>query len=150
MKKSWTSHKEVMKISWIIHEQLRTIHEQGINKPWASHNQVLNKVWTSHQQTWIISCHSCLRNLFEIAKSQANILKFWENFQPELLNQKVCRLLLSVHKRCSRLAVLGELGRYPVLIPALKHCLKYQYHIDTLDNGSLVSEAIWKWKATLR
>ena len=71
--------------------------------------------------------------------SQDSLLKFWETFQPELLNQKLCRLLLSVHKRCSRLAVLGELGRYPVLIPALKHCLKYQHHITTLDNSSLVS-----------
>ena len=47
-------------------------------------------------------------------ETQTNILKAWETFQPETLNQKVCRLLLSVHKRCSRLAVLGELGRYPV------------------------------------
>jgi len=39
--------------------------------------------------------------------SQNNILKFLEKFQPELLNQKLCRPLLSVHKRCSRLAVLG-------------------------------------------
>ena len=34
-------------------------------------------------------------------ESQANLLKSWETFQPEILNQKVCRLLLSVH--CSRL-----------------------------------------------
>ena len=57
-------------------------------------------------------------------ENQNNILKAWETFQPETLNQKVCRLLLSVHKRCSRLAVLGELDRYPVFLPALKQCLK--------------------------
>ena len=72
-------------------------------------------------------------------ESQSNMLKFWEHFQPELLNQKVCRLLLSVHKRCSRLAVLGELGRYPVFIPALKHCLKYQFQINNINNDSLIS-----------
>ena len=66
-------------------------------------------------------------------------MKFWESFQPELLNQKVCRLLLSVHKLCSRLAVLGELGRYPVLIPALRHCMKYQYQINSIDRTSLIS-----------
>ena len=38
--------------------------------------------------------------------------------------------------------MLGELGRYPVFIPALQHCLKYKYHIDTLDTGSLVSKTI--------
>ena len=72
-------------------------------------------------------------------ESHENLLKCWESFLPETLNQKVCRLLLSVHKRCSRLAVLGELGRYPVFIPALKHCLKYQYHIDKMDRSSLIS-----------
>ena len=71
--------------------------------------------------------------------SKDDILKFWESFKPELLNQKVCRLLLSVHKRCSRLAVLGELGRYPVFIPALRHCLKYEYHNNSLDRSSFIS-----------
>jgi hypothetical protein len=61
------------------------------------------------------------------------LMKFWENFQPEILNQKVCRMLLSVHKKCSRLAVLGELGRYPVLLPALKLCIKYQYQLNQSD-----------------
>ena len=42
--------------------------------------------------------------------------------------------------------MLGELGRYPVLIPALKHCLKYQYHITTLDNSSLVSIVLTEMK----
>ena len=80
-------------------------------------------------------------------ESQTNFLKFWESFQPELLNQKVCRLLLSVHKRCSRLAVLGELGRYPVFIPALRHCLKYKHHIDSIDNTSLISVILSDMKA---
>ena len=72
-------------------------------------------------------------------ESQINLLKCWESFHPELLNQKVCRLLLSVHKRCSRLAVLGELGRYPVFLSALKHCIKYQYCVQRMDKSSLIS-----------
>ena len=32
-------------------------------------------------------------------ESECNILKFWESFKPEIINQKVCRLLLSIHKR---------------------------------------------------
>ena len=70
------------------------------------------------------------------------LLKFWENFQPEMLNQKVCRMLLGVHKKCSRLAVLGELGRYPILVPALKLCLKYQHNIDSLDSDTLLFRAM--------
>jgi hypothetical protein len=74
------------------------------------------------------------------------LMKFWEKFQPEILNQKVCRLLLSVHKKCSRLAVLGEVGRYPVLLPALKLCIKYQHQIDNLDKNSLIYKAILDMK----
>ena len=79
-------------------------------------------------------------------ETQNNLLKFWESFQPEILNQKVCRMLLSVHKRCSRLAVLGELGRYPVFLPALKHCLKYQYQIDRSDSNSLINYTVCDMK----
>ena len=74
------------------------------------------------------------------------MLKSWESFQPEILNQKVCRMLLSVHKRCSRLAVLGELGRYPTMIPALKLCLKYQYQLDNGDRTSFVYKAMQDMK----
>ena len=56
--------------------------------------------------------------------SKEALLKAWENLHLEVLNQKLCRLLLSVHKKCSRLATLEELGRYPAMTPALKHCLK--------------------------
>ena len=76
-------------------------------------------------------------------ESQTNLLKSWETFKPEILNQKVCRLLLSVHKKCSRLAVLGELGRYPVFLPALKNCIKYQYQLERSYKPSLVSIALY-------
>ena len=70
------------------------------------------------------------------------LLKFWENLSAETLNQKFCRMLLSVHKRCSRLAALGELGRYPLMISSLKNCLKYEWHLANVDQGSLVSMAV--------
>ena len=73
--------------------------------------------------------------------SYHSLLKFWENFKPEVLNQKICRMLLSVHKKTSRLAVLGELGRYPMLVPALKLCLKYHYSLETSDRNSLIYTA---------
>ena len=68
-----------------------------------------------------------------------NFLKAWENFIGEIWYQKLCRILLSVHKRASRLLVLGELGRYPLLIPALKLCLKYEYQFSISNNDSIIS-----------
>jgi hypothetical protein len=73
-------------------------------------------------------------------------MKFWETFLPEILNQKICRMLLSVNKKCSRLAVLGELGRYPILLPALKLCLKYQYQIDSSERNTFVHKAMTDMK----
>ena len=75
--------------------------------------------------------------------SQENLLKSWEKFIPEVLNQKICRLLLSVHKKTSRLAVLGELSCNPLLITSLVQSLKYKWTIvNKTDKTSLVYQAV--------
>ena len=74
--------------------------------------------------------------------SKEDLLNAWAHLKLEVLNQKLCRLLLSVHKRCSRLATLGELGRYPSIIPALKNCLKYEWALQNNDTGSLIDKAV--------
>ena len=56
-------------------------------------------------------------------KSFENLLNCWENFNPEKINQKCGRLILGVHKKASRLAVLGELGRHPLLVKSISNCL---------------------------
>ena len=63
-------------------------------------------------------------------KSCENLLNCWENFIPEKINQKCCRLILGVHKKASRLAVLGELGRHPLLIKTIAHCLNYKLNLN--------------------
>ena len=73
-------------------------------------------------------------------ESTDSMLNAWEGFQPELLNQRLCRLVLSVQKKASRLAVLGELGRFPVFFNAAIHCLKYEWHIaKQADSTSLLA-----------
>ena len=47
------------------------------------------------------------------------------------INQKSCRTILSVNKKTSRLAVLGELARYPIFIPSLAQCLSYKLSLHT-------------------
>ena len=80
--------------------------------------------------------------------SKNDLLKSWETLQAELLNQKISRLLLSVHKRCSRLGALGELGRYPLLISSLKHCLKYEWQLENNScPDSLISLTLSEMKA---
>jgi hypothetical protein len=56
---------------------------------------------------------------------QSNLLNFWGKFKLETLNQKICRMVLGVHKKSCRLGTLVELGRFPLFVKAICHVLKY-------------------------
>ena len=43
--------------------------------------------------------------------SEHNMLQYWETLKCEKINQRMCRMLLSVHSKASRLAVLGGFGQ---------------------------------------
>ena len=82
-------------------------------------------------------------------KNCDSVMASWQTFQPELLNQKVCRLILGVHRKASRLAVLGELGRYPLFVKAISHALKYEWHVSHhAPKSSLVYLAYQEMKET--
>ena len=75
--------------------------------------------------------------------SAQSLMKAWEVFIPETVNQRFCRLILSLHKKTSRLAVLGELARYPLLINSLIQSLKYKWTIcNKSDKDSIVYLAV--------
>ena len=73
-----------------------------------------------------------------------NFLGFWENFKPELLNQKISRMLLSVQKKASRLAVLGELERYPLLLSGLSNMFNYEHKLQEKSADNSVISLIFK------
>ena len=74
-----------------------------------------------------------------------SIMLYWETFKMEILNQKISRMILGVHKKSSRLATLGELGRFPLFIKGLCHVMKYYATICKSEgNGSLIGHAIRK------
>ena len=62
--------------------------------------------------------------------SPEKLVDTWETFGCEILNQKCSKMFLSVHSKSSRLAVLGELGRYPLFISALSQCLNYKLALE--------------------
>merc|ERR1712240_559131 len=73
-----------------------------------------------------------------MGNSYDNLLNYWEKFIPEKNNQKCCRLILGVHKKASRLAVLGELGRHPLLIRSLSHCLNYKLNLNNKQDPNSI------------
>ena len=80
---------------------------------------------------------------FKSFNSKDELMRAWENFVPETLNQRFCRLILSVHKKTSRLAVLGELGHYPLLVQSFIQTLKYKWSLlSNTHCDSLVRDAI--------
>ena len=74
--------------------------------------------------------------------TEQNLLQFWETFRAETINQSMCRMLLSVHSKSSRLAVLGDLGRQPLYVPALQSCLSYRQCLALKPSNSLVGLAM--------
>ena len=47
-------------------------------------------------------------------------------------------MVLSVHKKTSRLAILGELSRYPVVLKAISQCLKYEWSLSSKSTSSSI------------
>ena len=52
-------------------------------------------------------------------------------------------MILSVHSKASRLAVLGELGRYPLLIPILSRCLSYKLSFQNRMTPTNLLGQVW-------
>ena len=74
--------------------------------------------------------------------NRVSVMKSWENYPLEKINQRACRTILSVHRRASRLACLGELGRYPSLLQGLLLSLKYNWYLGhKADKSNLVYKA---------
>ena len=72
-----------------------------------------------------------------------DLLAYWETLKMETLNQKISRMVLRVHKKSSRLGVLGELGRFPLLIKGLCHVLKYHAYLNRItDWTSIIGNAV--------
>ena len=56
----------------------------------------------------------------------------------ENLNVKLCKHILSVGRKSTNLAVKGELGRFPILLKALQHAVKFWHRLNTLDTNTIV------------
>ena len=79
-------------------------------------------------------------------QDKSKLLSFWEDFKCEKINQLCARVLLSVHRKASRLAVLGELGRYPMSVRAMSHTLNYRLCLASKPENSLIGHTMTEMK----
>ena len=59
--------------------------------------------------------------LDSISQEKTNIFNYFLKSKIEKPNLKFCKTLLGVKRNCSSLAVLGELGQFPILISGITH-----------------------------
>ena len=71
-----------------------------------------------------------------------SFLSNWESFHCEKLNQSCARILLSVHSKASRLAVLGDLGRHPMAVRAMAHSVNYKLCLASKPANSLLGRVM--------
>ena len=73
---------------------------------------------------------------------QEDLLSTWESLKCETINQQCSQILLSVHRKASRLAVLGDLGRHPLAVKAMAQTLSYKLSPASKPANSPIGLAI--------
>ena len=132
------ANKAYFAMSNILYENKKIGHVRGLQL----FDSLITPICTYAQEYWgLLSLPS---NSFG---SKDRLLDAWQQFIPESLNQRVCRLLLSVNKKTTRLAVLGELKRYPLLINTILQTLYYKFSIENkYEKDSLAHQALIEMK----
>ena len=125
-------------ISNIIHKNKRMEND----KVFGIFDSLITPIATYASEFWLP---------FTLSKTGLNSFeKFfdtWGLFRAETINQKCARLFLSVHSKASRLAVLGELGRYPLFITSLSQCLNFKLSlISRATNNNLIGHMLKEMK----
>lgn len=70
------------------------------------------------------------------------ILNKYEVTPIEKMHLKYCKYAVGGHSRSTNYAILGELGRYPILIDIISQILKYLRHLQTNEsNNDILQEA---------
>ena len=77
---------------------------------------------------------------------KSKLLSCWESLKCETLNQYCSRILLSVHRKASRLAVLGDLGRHPLAVRAMAHSMNYRLCLESKPKNSLLGHVVTEMK----
>ena len=113
------------------------------DKAFQIFDQLVTSIGLFNCEYWLplIISKKCFSN-------EEGLFSFWETFKLETINQKISRMVLSVHKKSSRLAVLGELGRFPLLIKGICHALKYRASLLKIGTNCLISKAVVEMQST--
>jgi hypothetical protein len=80
-------------------------------------------------------------SLFTLIKEKVNVELKYDSFIPNKVQMKYAKYILGVHKSATHIAVLAELGLYPLSIAALKSSVIYWIHLLNSKYNSLIFHA---------
>ena len=63
-------------------------------------------------------------------------------YKCEDLHTMVCRQILGVHKKCSKMTIYGETGRWPLYIDIITNMVKYYNRILEKESSKLLKESL--------
>ncbi len=69
-----------------------------------------------------------------------NFPKYSNNYSCERAHIKVCKQILGVQQTATNLAVLGELGRFPLCVEIIKSIVKYYVRAEKMERKCLLHE----------
>ena len=70
-----------------------------------------------------------------------NFMHLCHTAQVEKLHMKFCKYILGTHKYATNAAVLGELGRFPILINILDHTINYYNRVEDMQGDALIKQS---------
>ena len=100
-------------------------------------DQLIKPILTYGAEIW--GCFGISASALE--RKEFHLEMKYEKQKCEKLQYSFCKMLLNIHKKSTNLAVLGELGRYPLYIDIIHSILKYWQRFLDLDHTSLLYKA---------
>jgi hypothetical protein len=98
------------------------------------------KLFNACVQPILLYC-SEVWSLFTLIKGNVNVELKYDSFIPNKIQMKYAKYILGVHKSATNIAVLAELGLYPLSIAALKSSVIYWIHLLNSKCNSLIFHA---------
>ena len=79
-------------------------------------------------------------------RKELSLYEIFKDWEFEKLNLKFNKYILGVSKLCTNIAVLSELGRYPLYIDILKHMFMYWHRLEQTPSD-LLAKAFNEYKS---
>ena len=79
----------------------------------------------------------------KISRRQTQTLDMiYGDFHAEKLHLKYCKYILCVHTKASKLATIGELGRFPIYNDICESISKFHLHVQGTESESLLNQSL--------